>query len=243
VPLAAFHTFGSQHLLLLGVFVVGLVGVVVCGRARRPSGAGLDEPGRRKGLDQPGAFDRVFAVVLVVVALSAQAFQLTPSDFHLGSSLPLALCDFAWVAAAWALWTRARLPAAVTYYWGLTLTVQGILTPSLGQEFPHPRFFAFWALHLLVVWCAAYLSLGLGIGPHWREYRWTVAISLIWAVVAYAFDVAFDVNYGYLRDKPGSGSLLDLLGPWPVYVVVALGVLLAGWALMTWPWVRRSRSR
>jgi uncharacterized membrane protein YwaF len=62
-------------------------------------------------------------------------------------------------------------------------------------------------------------------------------------VVAYAFDVAFDVNYGYLRDKPGSGSLLDPLGPWPVYVLVALGVLLAGWALMTWPWVRRSRSR
>ena len=71
MPLAAFHTFGSQHLLLLGVFVVGLVGVVVCGRARRPSGAGLDEPGRRKGLDQPGAFDRVFAVVLVVVVRPA----------------------------------------------------------------------------------------------------------------------------------------------------------------------------
>ena len=212
MPLAAFQTFGGQHLLLLGVFVVGLVGVVVCGR----------RGGRRRGLDEPDrgptsrAFDRAFAVVLVVVALSAQAFQLTPSDFDLGSSLPLALCDFAWVAAAWALWTRRRLPAAVTYYWGLTLTVQGILTPSLGQEFPHPRFFAFWALHLLVVWCAAYLSLGLGIGPHWREYRWTVAISLVWAVVAYAFDVAFDVNYGYLRDKPGSGSLLDLLGPWPV---------------------------
>ena len=72
----------------------------------------------------------------------------------------------------------------------------------------------------------------------------SVASNLVWAVVAYAFDVAFDVKYGYLRDKPGSGYLLDLLGPWPVYVVVALGVLLAGWALMTWPWERaRRRAR
>lgn len=224
MPLAAFQTFGGQHLLLLGVFVVGLVGVVLLGRGRR-------------GPDRPGRFDRGFALVLVVAALSTQAFQLTPGDFDLGSSLPLALCDLAWVLAAWALWTRRRLPAAVTYYWGLTLTIQGILTPSLGQAFPHPRFFAFWALHLLVVWAAAYLSVGLGIGPGWREYRWTVAVSLVWAVLVYAFDVAFDVNYGYLVDKPGSGSLLDPLGPWPGYVVVALAILLAGWALMTWPWV------
>jgi hypothetical integral membrane protein (TIGR02206 family) len=233
VPLAAFEPLSDQHLVVLAVFVAGLVGVVLLGRGRRST-----EPA-----EVPGAFDRGFAGVLVVVALSAQAFQLTPGDFDLGSSLPLALCDLAWVAAAWALLTRRRLPAAVTYYWGLTLTIQGILTPSLGQDFPHPRFFAFWALHLLVVWAAAYLSLGLGIGPGWREYGWTVALSLVWAGIAYGFDVAFDVNYGYLVEKPGSGSLLDPLGPWPVYVVVALAILLVVWALMTWPWVASRRRR
>ena len=51
------------------------------------------------------------------------------------------------------------------------------------------------------------------------------------------------MNYGYLVRKPGSGSLLDPLGPWPVYVVAALGILLAVWALMTWPWVTHARER
>ena len=36
------------------------------------------------------------------------------------------------------------------------------------------------------------------------------------------FDVStwclFDANYGYLREKPQRASLLDYLGPWPIYI-------------------------
>jgi hypothetical integral membrane protein (TIGR02206 family) len=82
-----------------------------------------------------------------------------------------------------------------------------------------------------------YLTFGLGLGPGWREYRVALAVTLAWAVLAYTFDELFDVNYGYLVRQPSSASLLDLLGPWPVYVFASLGVLLVGWALITWPWV------
>jgi hypothetical integral membrane protein (TIGR02206 family) len=219
-----FEAFGAQHFVLVGVFFAGAVALTLLGRAQRRAGTGHH-------------FGRVLAVVIVCLAVPSQVYQLTPWDFSLGSSLPLQLCDFAWVAAAWGLWTRQRVPTALVYYWGLTLTIQAVFTPSLQEAFPDPRFFMFWSMHLLVVWAAIYLTFGLGLGPGWPEYRATLAVSLAWAGLAYAFDEAFGVNYGYLVHKPSSASLLDLLGPWPVYVVAALGILLAVWALMTWPWV------
>jgi hypothetical integral membrane protein (TIGR02206 family) len=219
-----FQAFTPQHFLLIGIFLAGAVGLVVAGRSRRRAGSG-------------DRFDRAFAVVIVVVTLPGELYRLAPWNFSLGSSLPLALCDLAWVAAAWALWTHRAVPTALTYYWGLTLTSQGIITPSLGQVFPDPRYFMFWSKHFLVVWAAVYLTFGLGRGPSWREYRATLAVTLGWAALAYSFDKVADVNYGYLVQKPSSASLLDLLGPWPVYVIASLGILLAGWALMTWPWV------
>ncbi len=225
-----FATYSGEHLLLLGLFVVGAVAVVLVGR-------------RQRGTPAARRFSRVYAVVLACVTVPSQVFQLTPGDFDLGSSLPLQLCDLAWVAAVWALWTHDRVPVALTYFWGLTLTVQGIITPSLGQAFPHPRYLAFWAMHFLVVWAALYLTLGLGLGPRWREYRITVAVTLVWAVLVFAINSVLDVNYGYLNDKPGSASLLDLLGPWPAYVLAGLAILLAGWALITWPWVGVRRRR
>jgi hypothetical integral membrane protein (TIGR02206 family) len=226
VPLAAngFEAFTWQHYLLIGLFLAGAVALVVLGRSRRTAAA-------------DDRFDRGFAVAIVLVTVPSQLYQLAPWDFSVSSSLPLALCDFAWIVAAWALWTHDPVPTALTYYWGLTLTIQGIITPSLGEDFPDPRFFMFWSMHFLIVWSAAYLSFGLGLGPTWREYRLAVAVTLGWAVVVYTFDVVVDVNYGYLVRKPGSASLLDLLGPWPVYVIASLGLLLAGWALITWPWM------
>ena len=70
-------------------------------------------------------------------------------------------------------------------------------------------------------------------------------ITLAWAVTAYAFNVVAETNYGYLNEKPSSASLLDLLGPWPWYVLAEIGIILVFWAgVMTWPWTRsRSRSR
>jgi uncharacterized membrane protein YwaF len=35
-----------------------------------------------------------------------------------------------------------------------------------------------------------------------------------------------------------TGSVLDLLGPWPWYVLAEVVIILAGWALITWPWTR-----
>jgi hypothetical integral membrane protein (TIGR02206 family) len=232
MPLVAerFEAFSGQHYLLLTLFAIGAVGIVLLGRRQRGTAAAV-------------RFSRVLAVAIPCFTVPSQVFQLTPDDFDLGSSLPLQLCDFAWVTAVWGMWTHRPLPAALTYYWGLTLTAQGILTPSLGQVFPQPRFFAFWCMHFLIVWSALYLTLGLGLGPSWRSYRITVALTAVWAVVVYAFDVAVDVNYGYLVAKPGSASLLDPLGPWPVYVFASLGILVVGWALMTWPWVVHARRR
>jgi hypothetical integral membrane protein (TIGR02206 family) len=139
--------------------------------------------------------------------------------------------------AAFALWTRGPRTSAFTYYVGLSLTLLALITPALTTPFPDPRWFGFWIRHMFVVWAAVYLVWGLGMRPTWRLYRTTVAAVLVWAVVAYTFNVTMGTNYGYLVDKPTASTPLDLLGPWPWYVVGAMALLLVGWAaVFTLPW-------
>jgi hypothetical integral membrane protein (TIGR02206 family) len=228
----AFQPWSGQHLLLLAIFAAGLVAAGVWGASHR-------------GTDRELRARRGFAVAAALVGLVMQGYQLTPGDFELATSLPLQLCDLATVAAVIALWSRDPRAAAFTYYVGLTLTVQGVLTPSLAEQFPHPRYFGFWALHFLVVWAAVYLTWGLGLRPTWPLYRLTVAATALWALTVLAFNFLAGTNYGYLNRKPSAASLLDVMGPWPWYVLVEVVVIAVAWAvLLTVPWrlaARRTR--
>ncbi len=229
-----FATFGTQHLVMLGAAVVGLVPAVLLGRARRTGG---DEAARRRT-------SRALAVLLVVVLVPLQLLDFLPGQYDLATTLPLQLCDLAALAAVVALWTHHRYAVGLTYYWGLLLTTQGVLTPALDAGFPSLKFIGFWALHLLVVWAAVYLTWGVRLPPTWREYATTVATTLVWAGAVYAFSDATGTNYGFLARKP-EGSVLDVLGPWPVYLAQVAAIVLLLWALMTMPWVlpRRRRGR
>lgn len=211
--------YSLSHLVPLALFVVGLVAAAWIGR-------------RHRGVEGPTHFSRTAAVLIPVVTVPFQLIDLA-FNFDIDVTLPLHLCDLAWIAASWALWTHRPFPVALTFFWGLTLTIQGVITPALNEQIPHPRYFAFWALHLLIIWAAVYLVIGLGMVPRWRDYAATVVTTLGWAVATYAFNVAADTNYGYLLRKPRS-SILDYFGEWPWYVVQEIVLILAVWALLTW---------
>jgi len=225
IPIQAdrFETYGTSHLTVLAICAVGIVAIVLFGR-------------RAQGRD----VNRAFAVAILLVTIPLQILQLLPEEWNPRTSLPLQLCDLAWMFAVYSLWTRSRLGATVTYLWGITLTTQAMLTPDLASAFPEPRFLMFWAMHVLVVWAAVHLVFGLRLLPTWATYRRTVGITAVWAGAVMVYNTVADTNYGYLNGKPDNASILDLLGPWPFYVVAEIVIIMVVWALMTWPWARRS---
>ena len=220
-----FETFGTSHLVMLAIFVLGIWPVVLLGR-------------RVRGTDAAVRISRVVAIAIPAFTIPLQVIDFLPGEYNFETTLPIQLCDLAWIATAFALWTHHRYAVALTYYWGLVLTTQALITPALVEEFPSPKFIAFWGMHFLIVWAAIYLTWGLGIRPTWRGYRTTVATTLVWAVSVFTFNAITGTNYGFLNRKPSTPSILDYLGPWPLYVVLEVAIILTVWALITWPWTR-----
>lgn len=219
-----FEPYGPSYWGAIAVFVIGAALLVWAGRSL------TDQQSKRLGRLLGGLTAAIYAAILV--------YNLMPPT--IAGSVPLQLTDLATVVAAIALWTQRKWAFALTYYWGLVLSVQALITPVLrGPDFPHYRFLAFYAIHLLVVWAAIYLTWGRGMRPDWRDFRLAVLVSSGWAAVTLVFNRIADTNYGFTNYKPATASMLDVLGPWPVYILATATLVFSVWALMTWPWVRR----
>jgi hypothetical integral membrane protein (TIGR02206 family) len=222
--LSAMPLFGPLHLTLLTLTVAMAATLCVLLRARKIS---------------PTIVRRTIGYSLAINELIWWTFRYSQEGFRFPLNLPLQLCD----ATVWAtvLACTTLIPAFVefTYFAGIAGAGMALLTPDLWSPWPTYPAIYFFLAHGGIVIGAAVLVYGriapLKSGAPWRAFGWL----LVYASVVGAFNAIFKTNYMYLREKPANASLLDALGPWPVYLIAGAAVGLALFWLLWLP----ARSR
>ena len=209
------ETWSGEHIAALAV-TAAVVGLLVAGARRRgdawavPVGRGL-------------------AAVILAAYLCEHLTYALRGDWTVQVNLPLHLTDVVTLASIAALWRpESALLVELVYFWALSASLQAVLTPDLGYGFPDILFVTYFVTHSGAVAAACLLVFGSRRTPRsgsmWRTYAITLGVT-----VAAAFaTVLTGGNYMFLRRKPSDPSLLDLMGPWPVYILVAaaLGLLI-----------------
>ena len=176
--------------------------------------------------------------VAYVVEVAAYALR---GRWSLELNLPLHLTDVATIVGVAALLRPRPLLVELTYFWGLTASLQAVITPELEYGFPDLLFFTFFVIHGGVVLAAVLLVFGRGFFPRRGAVRRAFLATVAVAAAAGLGSLATGGNYMYLREKPARGSLLDLLGPWPVYIAGAAALALVLFAVLDAPFRRRAR--
>jgi len=199
--------FSTEHLAALGVMVVAAgVSVWVARRA-----------GERAIAVMSGAI----ALVILAGWVGEQVADVVEGIWSVEYTLPLQLTDVVSLTAIVALLRPRPLLVELTYFWALTASLQATLTPDLARTFPSVFYFTYFGYHVGAIVAACLLVFGRRMYPRpgaaWRVF----AATLVVAAVAAVADLATGGNYMYLRSKPVHSSLLNLMGPWPWYIVEA----------------------
>ena len=218
--------YGTEHPLVLALTAVAAVLLVRW--ARRSPTPQVDTVLRRAGW------------VLLVNNLAWILWGFAPWSWNIDESLPPHFSDALRVLTPIALITRARWAVVVSWYWGLTLNLQSVLTPDVNYfVWPPLEFAEYWIGHSTALLAPIVLRWGCGFRPTWRSYALAYAATVGWAAVAFTGNLLSGANYAYLMHAPAGPSLLDALGPWPWYLLSEAVAIAVVWAAMTWPFTRR----
>ncbi|MBN2321084.1 MAG: TIGR02206 family membrane protein [Acidobacteria bacterium] len=207
-----FHPFDLHHIGALAT-IAALCLLLAWGARRLPS-SGRVWLGRLLGLQLA-----LYGVFFYIQQAMAGALSWK-------YSLPLELCNLVLIACILSLFRSGQWLYEITYFWGLGGTLQALVTPDLAAGFPSWDFFLFFWSHGAILFGIVFIIAVKNFRPRKNSViRMMIALNA-YAIVVGTINAAMDWNYGYLCRKPAVPSLLDLLGPWPWYLLSLEGVAL-----------------
>ena len=190
-----------------------------------------------------GIVGGVLGGVLLVAELSWWAVLATRPAWNAADGLPLELCDVTAVVGAVALWWRRMILVELLWFWGIGGGVLALVTPELPADFPSWLFFQYYVVHGGIVVTPLLLCVGLRVWPRRGAVWWVAAVTLGYALCIAVVNILTGGNYLWMRHPPTTANLLDVLGPWPWYLLSMAVVGLAALLLLQAPFaIARRRA-
>jgi hypothetical integral membrane protein (TIGR02206 family) len=201
----AFQFLGTAHLGALGVLV--LLNLFLL-RFRNASDA------------TKTTLRWILALILWGNEFAFHYWNYAVGQWTIQTMLPLHLCSvLVWVGALM-LVTKSYRIYEFMYFMGIAGAIQALVTPDLGiYGFPHFRFFQTFISHGLIVTSAIYMTVVEGFRPTWRSMVRVFVWMNVYALIVFFINSAIGSNYLMINHKPELPSILDLLPPWPVYIL------------------------
>jgi len=165
---------------------------------------------------------RALALLIAAGFVTEQIVYAARGEWSAEINLPLQLSDaVTFVSVAALLRPDKRLLVELTYFWAFSASLQAVITPDLNEAFPDVLWFTYYATHAGAIAAACLLVFVERRYPRRGAVLRVYGITIAFAGCAALGTIITGGNYMFLRRKPAHGSLLDFMGPWPLYIVVA----------------------
>lgn len=226
---APFELFGAGHLFLLGLIMLAAISLVYVRRIQ-------DEKIRR--------YIRYGLAFWVLVWESSwHIWNLYWGMWNIQENLPLHLCSvFAWLTVIMLI-NRNTTIYELAYFLGIGGATQALLTPDTGiYGLPHFRAVQTLASHGGIVIAALYMTVVEGYRPTWGSFKRVFQWANIYMVLIFFLNFAIGSNYLFIAHKPPFPTLIDLLAPWPWYILELEGIALAICFILYLPFLIRDQT-
>ncbi|MBO9131188.1 TIGR02206 family membrane protein [Bacillus sp. 165] len=218
-----FILFSLTHLLTLFVIIAVCFGMYIM----------------RKQLKKD-LLNKIFRYSLAVTLLFSEISLMWWLNYigvwSIQDSLPLHLSSLSLLLSSLLLITRNYKLFEFTYFVGVGSALQAMITPDLhAYTFPHFRYVHFFISHGGIVVANLFIVFVEGFRPSLKSVFKAFLYLNSYTVFIFIINLLLQGNYMYIMRKPVNPSILDYLGPWPIYIIPLEVITLATFLLLYIP--------
>jgi hypothetical integral membrane protein (TIGR02206 family) len=201
-----FQLFGPKHLLVL-MIVLTIILWLIFGW-KNPT-----EKGKRRAR-------YLLAANLFIWESAWHIWSLSTGTWTITYHLPLHVCSImVWLSIYMLLSKNYRI-YEFAYFIGIAGALQPLLTPEAGvYGLWHFRALQTLAAHGTLVIAPIYMTTKEGFRPTLGSLLRVAIGTNIYMIIIHFINLAIGSNYLFTVSKPSTASLLDVLGPWPFYLL------------------------
>lgn len=175
------------------------------------------------------------AIFISLTVVSFHIYKISQGDYNYRTDLPLYLCSLLGLIIPVFTYYKRNWMYEILLFWIIAGTTQAIATPDIMVGFPSFEFFRYWIVHLGLVVVILYATLVLNYKPTLKSVLKSILALQVYLLFMVIVNYVLDANYFYLNSKPESASILDYLGEWPLYIIVAQLILVPYFLLIYLP--------
>jgi hypothetical integral membrane protein (TIGR02206 family) len=227
-PTPAYNNFSDDHFIpiaLISVFFLWLIWMT-----------------RNAETDKNFKIAFFISLIPMVAVVSRICFTSYEGSFSIKEELPLHLCRLIAMILPVFIWLKDSKWINTLYFLIIVGTLQAVVTADLQYTMPHYSYFIYWIFHVSLVWIPIFIIIRLRIFPDKQDMVRAFIYGNIYMLLTMIINFSIGSNYFYTRHKPPGGSLLDLFGPWPWYILVAEGLAVVLFILAYLPFYKKENK-
>jgi hypothetical integral membrane protein (TIGR02206 family) len=224
-----FALFGTGHLIALAIVLLVNLSFIFF---------------RRAGERPKRIFRYTLAGILIVDEIAWHLWNIFTDQWTVQTMLPFHFCSVFVFLSAYMLVKKNYRVYEFAYFLGIAGALQPLLTPDAGMYgLPHFRAVQTLLSHGCIVTASVYMTVVEGFRPTWKSMRNVLIGANLYMIPVGILNALIGSNYLFIAHKPETASLIDVLGPWPWYIL-SLEVIGAIMCLILYLpfWVRDRRA-
>jgi hypothetical integral membrane protein (TIGR02206 family) len=180
--------------------------------------------------------------LLIIQEIVLNINRIQSGIWSVSESLPLHLCSFSVILGSIMLFKKSKYLYDILYYWSIGAMI-AILTPDLtNQNFPLFRYYQFFFSHGMIILSVLYMAWVHKYKPSRTSLKRTLIFTNALVPIIGLINYLTGGNYFFIARKLETASLLDYLGPWPIYLISLEIVAFTFFSLMYLPYFIKYRK-